>query len=310
MLPGFLSATQGQSAAPVDRVFMCYSLLDNIQSALGKAVPTGGGNATVVNSRTSAFSLDMFNVGVEKTFMDCRASVYISVPYLSATGNVTDQGLIGLGDVSIGAKFVLYRDEHSGSMFTGGLTYYMATAKVTKIPSAVSISENSSDVSQGLGPVGTIRTLNTQEVNPTFFDPYVAGLYKGERCWVNEYLGLIIPTDSGVSTFINNDITVGFQVYKSCDGGTLSHVSATLDFQALLPVNHIGTPAAGTALPASTSLSSFPSVQTGFSDWFFVTPGVLVGLGDRAAVNAGFVIPVGGPRAYQYGIQCGLTYDY
>jgi hypothetical protein len=176
------------------------------------------------------------------------------------------------------------------------------------MPSSTNISGNSSESS--FGALGSITTTNTLEVNTTFLQPYVAGLLRFDRFWINEYLGVIIPTNDQVATFINNDVTVGFRVYKSCDGGMLSSVTATLDFQALIPVNNVGTPNPGFATGSTSTSTPLAGPTVGFSDWFFVTPGVQIGVGDRATVSAGFVLPVGGPRAYQYGIQCGLTWYY
>jgi len=47
------------------------------------------------------------DIGIEKSLLGGRASVYIDAPFLDAEHNVTNQTINGLGDLNVGLKLLL-----------------------------------------------------------------------------------------------------------------------------------------------------------------------------------------------------------
>ncbi len=310
ILPGLLTAANVESARPMDRVFFGYAYLDRFQvtGIPSISLPNPPTPVTAASTRrVPGFDLSRFDVGVEKTFLDCKASAYVRVPFLYATENVSGQAIDGLGDVSAGLKYVFWASADNSSLLTGGMTVSAPTARSTTVVNQAFILRDNN---------GNFRFLiPSSSVNPTFLQPWVAALFAGDRAFLQEYLGVIVPTDDRVSTFINNDVIVGFQVYRGEPGRLLSSITPTLDVQALLPINHVGSVAQ--AAPTNTTLSGalpptvFPtSSNLNFSDQLFITGGLQFGLGDRAVLSTGVVTPVVGPRAFNYGVTFGLNLFY
>jgi hypothetical protein len=311
IMPGLLTAATTQSARPMDRVFLGYSYLDSFQVVRQQAFVSE--TALGPTSRGPGFNLNRFDVGFEKTFFEGRASVYVLAPYMSTTSNVTGQSITGFGDVSAGFKFAILEDRDSGSVLTGGFTVAAPTAHATVIP-----AQSQFDTGKA-GSFASPTVLESTSVNPTFLQPWVAALWVRDRLFVQEYFGVLIPTDDRVATFLNNDLAVGYQIYRA-PGRFISWVTPTIDAQALIPVSHHGTPSqAGTgavetrgpmAEAAGTPLGGLPPPTLGASDQLFLTSGFQFGLGERAALSAGIVTPLVGPRAFNYGVTVGFNFFY
>jgi len=212
ILPGLFTSTVGQSAVPVDRVFFDYGYFSGFQvrgvgSSLPKlnrttvttiTPPTDSESPPIVTTTVhnsisqsgnpvTGFNLNTFNLGIEKTFLDGLASFYVSVPFLYATQNISGQDITGLSDINVGFKVILYQDRPSGNTFTGGLTVSFPSAHASVSTSFVQ-SENGNG--NQLLPSTSVR------VNPTYFQPWVAGLVIFDRFWVHDYFGVVVPTDS------------------------------------------------------------------------------------------------------------------
>jgi hypothetical protein len=286
ILPGLLTAGQAQSARPTDRLFLDYGYF-NAFRVIG---PSGS---------SAGFNLHQFDIGVEKTFLDSRVSVYASVPFLEATQNTSGQAIDGLGDINIGFKLALFADNETGNTLSAGFTASAPSGRDTVFPT-VMISNDSLHV--------PTTTTTTQTLNPTYLQPWAGGLLVLDRLYVQEYLGVIIPTESEVATFINSDLSVGYQIFRGERDQLITSVTPTLDVQALIPVNHHGTPAIptgvkGEPLPTGTTPVAFP-------DQLFLTAGAQVGLGEKTLLSTGVSIPVVGPRAYSFGVTVGLSFFF
>jgi hypothetical protein len=315
ILPGLLTAASVQSARPMDRVFFTYSYLDRFQVLQGGSPSissTTGTPLTVFSpvTRQPGFNLNMYYAGVEKTFLDGAASAYVVAPFLQATNNTTGQAIDGVGDIFAGLKYVLWSDAQRGSLFTVGMTVATPTGHNSTVTTQQLLT-----FPAGATSPATVQPF-TSTVNPTYLQPWLAALLARDRVFVQEYFGVIIPTDSAVSTFINNDIAVGFQLYRS-QCSFLSSITPIIDLQTLLPINHIGsstTSAAGpTALgmPAGTPPALFATSNTlTFSNQVFLTSGVQFGLGDRAMLTTGVITPLAGPKAFNWGVTVGLNLFY
>jgi hypothetical protein len=335
VIPGLFSVASAQSAVPVDRVYFNYGFFDRIgvvgvgpnapvlvrnsvtTTNIDPNPPSGPPIVTTTtttvssvtqaggNSRVAGFNLHAFNLGLEKTFLDNLGSFYFNVPVLLDTDNVTPQRIRGWGDVSVGVKILLYRNEDTGSAFTGGLTVALPTARDAVITSLVQTDN---------GTGGSLVPSSTTTLNPTFFQPWLAGLLVRDRFFVHEYFGVVVPTDSRVATFINNDLTFGYSAYRSV--GMVSSLTPTAGVHVILPLNHQGTP------PGQLTRTSVPHQQGGaypvpfaptdfrFAHQVFATGGLQVGLGERTTFNAAVVIPIAGPRGFNIGATFGLNYFY
>lgn len=299
LLPGLFTAAQAESARPVDRVFMNYGYFDGFRSvvtSLNPASPTG----QYLQSRTvSGFNLNLFEFGVEKTFLDGRASAILTVPYLDAENNITGQPIDGFGDIDAGIKFEIFADSATGSVLSAGMDVSAPTGRrsVFTVTQAVDIS-----------PAGnTILSRATTTTNPTYLQPYVVGLLGLDRLFVQDFLGVLIATDSRIAPFINNDLGVGYQLYRS-ESGFFSSLTPIIDVQALFPTAHEGTPAA----PAPVAFGMTPppvSTPTAFNfpNQVFLTEGVQIGLGQRSVLSLGVVEPVVGPKAFTIGATAGFN---
>jgi hypothetical protein len=254
----------------------------------------------------AGFNLNTFNISLEKTFLDGLASVYVSVPFLYAADNISGQNINGIGDVTAGFKVILYQNLRNGNTLTGGFTVSAPTGQP-----AVSTSFIQSDNGTG----NTLLASSTTTVNPTFLQPWWAGLLVFDRLFFHEYFGVIIPTDSNVATFINSNSTIGYALFRSGDGRGITSVTPTVSVQALIPVNNRG-PATG--LLATTDVASIngslppPPPPSGFTftDQVFVSGGVQLGVSQRWLFSSNVVVPVVSPRGYNVGATFGLNYFY
>jgi hypothetical protein len=297
LMPGLFTAATVQSPVPLDRVFLDYGYFNGFRVT------------TRLGGTAAGFNLNLFDVGVEKTFFDCRASVYVSVPFLDATDNGSGLPIDGFGDVNVGFKVALLRNTETGSMVSAGMTAALPTAR-----DAVFTASNIASTDKGPPLVTTASTT----VNPTFFQPWIAGVFVADRLAVQEYFGVVVPTDDRVSTFLNNNLSVSFNLIRN-PHSMLSSISPFASAQALIPVTHSGSQGAGPTTTTSTDgvvlpLPPPPPPQLpssfGFPDQLFITGGVQFGLGERSLLSAGVVTPVVGPKAYSVGAVVGFNFLY
>src|SRR5207302_738103 len=120
IIPGFFSATSTQSPIPLDHFSFSYGYD-------GKS------------SKAPGYNLSTFNLGVEKTVVDGIASIYVTVPFLQASSNITGQPISGIGDVNIGFKVAVLHDEESKSTAAIGFTAAVPSAHAGVV-SATSIA--------------------------------------------------------------------------------------------------------------------------------------------------------------------------
>jgi hypothetical protein len=337
ILPGLFTATVGQSALPVDRVFFEIGYFNRVAvQGVGSGTPSlvRKNVNTIVSTPNSdpegpptisfvpsvqtlgvaqsaapvaGFNLNTFNIGVEKTFLDGIGSVYMSVPLLYATDNISGQQINGLGDINAGFKFILYQSLETGNTLTGGFT--------VSFPSGHAAT-SSSYVQSDNGSGSTLAPATSTSVNPTYLQPWAAGLLVFDRLYMHEYFGVVVPTDQRVATFLNSDFTVGYTLFRAGESRWFTSVTPTMSIQALIPVTNTGTPA-GQGTTTTVPLNSNGTLPTptapatfGFTDQVFVSGGVQLGLGERWLLSGNVVVPVAGPRGYSVGATFGLNYFY
>ena len=147
---------------------------------------------------------------------------------LYANDNTTGQGIDGIGDLAAGLKFAILMDAQTGSCLTGGMTVGVPTGRdaVVQTRTVATVQSATATMADGtIDPGGhqsqPSSATTTTKVNPTILQPYLAGVLAFDRFYVQEYIGVVIPTDDRLATFINNDLSVGYQVYRG-QGGLLS----------------------------------------------------------------------------------------
>src|SRR5262249_32002472 len=137
-------------------------------------------------------------------------------------------------------------------------------------------------------PVGTVLPFTqTTTINPTYFQPYLAGLWVMDRFFIHEYFGVIVPSDDRVAPIINNNVTMGYNIYENrCS--FITSITPVFGVQLLLPVNHINNSVSPTTttIPANiTCIGPYPVDQLpgfdslGFPNQVFLSGGAQIGLG-------------------------------
>jgi hypothetical protein len=316
ILPGLFTAINVESARPQNRVFMSYGYYDEFQTT----------NPATGVGLIKGFNLNAYYVGAEMAFLDNRASVYVRVPFLQATDNAIGAPLDGLGDISAGFKYALLSCNETGSTLSLGLTVAAPTARDLRATTTTFLNDQNTGRAFTTGPVGsppnfTIPLNQTVTANPTYIQPYVAGVIGLDRLFISSYAGLVYSTDDHFSNFINADLAIGYQIYR-CEHseGWITSITPTFSAQLLLPIDHQGTPQGnlsqtGTVVgPAGGGQLTDTTTPQGFSVGspyqVFLTEGVSIGLGCRSVLSAGIVTPVTGPKAYSIGAVVGFNFFF
>ena len=147
---------------------------------------------------------------------------------------------------------------------------------------------------QGSGTISPPPTLvskttqvETTTINPTYFQPWGAGLLVVDRFFAQEYLGAIVPTDSQVPVYVNDDLTAGYEVYRGPRNARLTSVTPFVGAQALLPVS-----------------------DSSSSDQLFLSTGLGLRLGQKLLLSGSYVTPVVGPKAFEGGATMGMNFFF
>jgi hypothetical protein len=184
-------------------------------------------------------------IGFEKTFFDGAASFGIRAPFTQV-----GEGLGGSSEfdsLSLVFKYAFYQDRESGNVFSGGL--------VVTVPTGPSI------------PIDVGSTIN-----PTLLQPYLGYVFNFGRLYVQGFAEIIVPTDSTLSTFISNDIGIGYRLEAI-------PVTPTIEIHSNDALNHQGSDAS----------------PLGFVDSVVVTGGLHTRVGN-SILTLGVATPITGPR--------------
>ncbi len=299
---GLLTSANAESPYPMNRVFFNYSYYNQFQVSQTTIDPTATAPFSSSDLTTTAygFNLNRFDVGIEKTIFGGLASVYFRAPFLSATG--IDPALTnnpgsalnlnsfeGVGNVNAGLKVMLHQDPTTGNVFSAGVTVAAPTARSAYFPvGRVTVTEGDPFADP---PIPTVLNINTQKVNPTYVQPWVAGQLNYDRWFFLGFLGVLTPTSQQVLTTLNPNVAAGYEIFRG-NGGLITSVTPYVNCQVLAPFH----------APAG-AIVNFPTQV-------FVTEGVNVFFGERTALFAGVVTPVAGPQAFDIGATAGINYFY
>jgi hypothetical protein len=260
VLPGMggFKIADNNSPMPQDRIYFSSNAFNGFLASTNARLGTTIQNLNVYNQ----------TFGMEKTFLSRNGSVGLILPINTLTSQSTIAGLngthTGMGDVSVYARYALFRDDNRNNWITGGLA---ATA-----------------------PTGPTNFAGITAVNvvphTTIIQPFGAYLWNYGRLYVLGFTSLYTPSDTnGGPILLFNDIGVGYFLFRApLPNRFLTGVAPTVEVHVADPLTDRGPISAGNPIGA------FDLVDLGF--------GLNVLLGGRSRLAAGIVTPVTGPRPF------------
>jgi hypothetical protein len=275
-LRGPFVAGNFEVVAPTDRAYIGYTFMNNIHD-LGQHSFDG---------HTAVF-------GAEMTFLEKRASAEIRVPFSSLEGGqaIGSDGLgtaggIGFGDITVLGKYALYKDCQTGDVVSSGLAVTIPTGVDPFL----------------LSKVGD-TTFETKVGHGTLLQPFVGYEFFMGRVSVRGFSSIVLPTQAGDVTFLANEIGSGFLVYKpcECDDQMLTSVVTFVDIQVNTPLDHRG----GVDHPRPA-----PDASIYAADQVFISGGVSLGFWKHAYLAVGAVLPITGPKPYDFAITSELGWRF
>ena len=180
-----LKISDNQSPIPQDRFFYSFNYFDNLNASVNRHISSPISNLQVYHQ--------LF--GLEKTFLDGRASIGFRVPLntISLNSSASVPGLGGSstapGDLSIFLKYVLY--QQGGKLFSAGLQVTAPT---------------------GPGAFGGNKYYSY--FRDTQIQPFIGYLFTRDRFYFQGFSSINVPTMSQDVTLMFNDVSIGYYVYR------------------------------------------------------------------------------------------------
>ena len=214
--------------------------------------------------------------GLEKTFFDGDFSAGFRLPLDTLRADSRVPGLAGdstdVGNLSLIFKAALWGDRQAGRVLTTGLAVTVPTG---------------SDRFAGFSNISPVP-------NSTILQPFVGGVWGMGDLFVHGYSAIDFPTRSNDVTVWYNDIGLGYFLHRERTGTAfLSAVVPTVELHINSPLNHRGI--LRTTDPAGTP------------DVFALTSGVSFEFNRRATLSLGYVVPMSGPRPFDWEVLAQLN---
>jgi hypothetical protein len=250
--------SENQSPQPQDRIFYDFNYFNNLNSAINTADKT----------QVTHMKAYVHQWGFEKTFDDGNGSFGMRLPLDTLTadspnGNISTPTTTALGNLTIFGKYVLKRNQETGSLISvgGAITPSTATSRFAGAP--------------------YITSLNT-----TYFQPFIGYIWNvSEKCYIQGFGALDVPVNNADVTLLYNDVGVGYYLYRDNDPGAfLSAVVPTFEVHVNTPLNHRN--AFNTFDPAASPYTTN------------LTYGLNLLFSRRAMLTAALVTPVTNPRPF------------
>jgi len=161
------------------------------------------------------FGLHRELLGFEKTFLDGDASFGVRLPFLQTSLGSELGGFANheIGDMTLISKFALIDNTRTGNILSAGLAL--------TVPSA----DHSSVLVDGTA------------LHSVLFQPYAAWIVNAGSFYAQGFHSLVAPTDSRDVTELNNDVGVGYWLYKNREG-FLRGIVPTFEGHLFTPLNH------------------------------------------------------------------------
>jgi hypothetical protein len=216
--------------------------------------------------------------GAEATFFDQAASLELRLPINTLEVDANTSELkntdTSTGDFMVTFKYAPYRDKN-GNIFSLGTR--ISTATGTNNFGGVSI------------PTG---------IHSTTIQPFIGFIYNMDKWFIQGFSAIDVPFDTNDATIWYNDVGVGYRLYqkdpKEC---LLTAIVPTVELHVDTPLNHQGI---------------FSDIEdpAGYDDVVSITTGVTFGLGKRSSLGLGVVVPVTGPKPYDWEAQAQLNWRF
>jgi len=255
---GGFKIADNNSPMPQDRVYLDFNFFNDFLASSNSSLGTGVQNMNIYRE----------SLGMEKTFLNGNGSVGVILPLNTLTVQSSIPSLNGthtaIGDLSVYARYALYRDSANNNWVSGGLAVTAPTGP-----------NNFAGIS---GP--------SPAPNTTVLQPFGAVLWNFGNLYVQAFTSLYTPTDHASSPLlVFNDIGVGYFLYRAPVANRfLTGVAPTFEVHVADPLNYRGP------ITASNPFGAFDIVDMG--------AGVNVLMGARSRLGFGVVTPVTGPRPF------------
>ncbi len=236
--PGSFKISDNESPRPTDRVFFTYNYYDRVNA---------GGNNLGLNREL---------IGFENTFLDGNASFGMRLPFLQTTQGAGIPGLVNheVGDLTLIGKYAVINNLTTGNVLSGGLALTVPSADHRLI----------------LADGNALRSVLIQ--------PYACWIINAGSLYAQAFHSLVVPTDTRDITEINNDVALGYWLYRSPET-FLRGIVPTLEGHIFTPLNHT----------SNLDLVYSPNIVT-------LTFGVNFVLVGNSTLGIAVAAPVTGPR--------------
>ena len=263
----YFKISDNDSPLPQSRTYFSfnyfYNLNDNINQQLG-----GGIQHTRIHR-------EIF--GVEWADDDQSVSWGLRLPIDTFNADHTVPGLDGtstdIGDLSIILKWLLWRDQITGSLLSGGLA-----------------------VTPPTGPGSFGGSNNISVFHNTILQPYVGWIWINGPFYLQGFSAVNAPTDLNDVVLLDNSVAAGYYLYQNKNSGGLSAVVPTVEVHVNTSLNHRGI----------LRLSD----PAGTPDLVDITGGIHFEYNDKSSMGVAFAVPVTGPRMFDFEILAQFRWRY
>jgi hypothetical protein len=175
-----------------------------------------------------------------------------------------------VGDLTMIAKYALINDRDTRNVLSTGLVLTVPTG-------------------------GSFLPAGTPDIHPLLIQPFLGGILNFGDAYLHGFTSIVVPLDSRDVTFLFNDVALGYFLYRTnCSESLLTSVVPTMEFHLTTPLNHHGAMVDPIGSP----------------DILDLTFGVTFGLGKRATLALGGVVPVTGPKPFDFETQAQLNFRF
>lgn len=256
-----------ESPMPLDRVYYTFHYYNDVNGSINREL----------RSAVSAINIYREVLGLEKTFLDQRASIGLRLPINTLTSKSSAPQLGGastaVGDLAVILKYALLTNREKGEVLSTGV---LITA-----------------------PTGPAQFAGSHSLQTGFhdctFQPYVGFIKTYGNLYLHGFSSIDIPFNTNDVTVWYNDFGMGYWIYRNQDGGgALTGVAPILEGHLTTPLNHRGIHVGDLA---------------GTPDVFNVTYGLNLELWSRSNLRVGAASPITGPNPFaleafiQYGLR-------
>jgi hypothetical protein len=274
---------EGESPAPVDRVFFKFNYYNNLEKSRWRD-PT---------EPIHNVDLYRYTLGFEKTFFDQRVSLGVRVPFYTLDAApksfhlVPVPGTEGLpvpggpgidetefGNVSAIVKAVLWEDRPTGSLISAGVAVSMPTA--------------------------SSRLINPGSSSLTYVQPFAGFIVNRGNLFVQGFTSITAPVAHIESIVLFTDVGAGYYLYRNPNAGLLTGFAPTLELHLADPLRQ--------ADGDVSDFGIFDNVK--LHNVLDCTLGGTFELAHRATLGVGLVFPFTGPKPFDVEALAQLNYRF